>query len=244
MAGLYLYWYPCYRAEDDVIWPCKVGMSERNALARALRQSATATPEMPVVGLLVLTDGKHAHELERKVHGVLHDRGQAVDTSRGCEWFRTSPDDLASIIVLLKTELAKVNILKPPFSSAETKTIDIDPVNSSDIESHLMKLFGRTSPGGIQIPANPYFGLIRGTPDAPLFQANQIAKLLGIVNVRENLKNFDEVEVCLGRTNNNRTATFLTENGLNRLLAKSRKPIARYFQRWIANSLKEIQEAT
>ena len=86
---------------------------------------------------------------------------------------------------------------------------------------------------------------IQGTPDDPLFQANQIGELLGLVNVRESIKDFDEDEKdavsstdSIGR---HQTIIFLTELGLYRLLGMSRKPFARPFQKWVAKVVKEIR---
>lgn len=87
---------------------------------------------------------------------------------------------------------------------------------------------------------------IIGTIENPLFQANQIGKLLGIKNIRSSIENFDEDEKkddvdtmdAIGRKQN---TTFLTENGLYRLLGMSRKEKARKFQKWIGNVIKEIR---
>jgi prophage antirepressor-like protein len=85
---------------------------------------------------------------------------------------------------------------------------------------------------------------IQGTLEDPLFQANQIGKLLGISNIRENLRDFsdDEKGVSLTDTLTGLKETnFLTETGLYRLLGRSRKPIAHKFQKWMVTVLKEIR---
>ena len=86
---------------------------------------------------------------------------------------------------------------------------------------------------------------IQGTHDDPLFQANQIAKILGIKNIRDAIKDFNEDErgVVSTDTNNKgtRNSNFLTEKGLYRLIAQSRKPIAKKFQSWMADVIKEIR---
>jgi len=86
---------------------------------------------------------------------------------------------------------------------------------------------------------------IQGTPEDPLFQASQIGKLLGLANIRESIKDFDEDEKdavsstdAIGRQ---QTIQFLTEPGLYRLLGASRKSFARPFQRWVAKVVKEIR---
>lgn len=88
---------------------------------------------------------------------------------------------------------------------------------------------------------------IQGTPDDPLFQANQIGALLGIVNIRETMHGFDEDEKTKGvstadtKTGGAQTVIFLTEIGLYRLLGMSRKPIARPFQKWVAGVVRELR---
>ena len=85
---------------------------------------------------------------------------------------------------------------------------------------------------------------IQGSLEDPLFQANQIGKLLGISNIRENLRDFSENEkgVSLTDTLGGKQETiFLTEYGLYRLLGRSRKPIAHKFQEWMVSVLKEIR---
>ena len=85
---------------------------------------------------------------------------------------------------------------------------------------------------------------IQGTIDDPLFQANQIGELLGISNIRDTTKNFDDDEKVVDNTytlGGLQKTTFLTELGLYRLLGMSRKPIARTFQKWICNTIKEIR---
>ena len=84
---------------------------------------------------------------------------------------------------------------------------------------------------------------IIGTYDEPLFQANQIGKLLGIVKIRNTISDFDEDEKVVHTmgTSENKLCLYLTEVGLYRLLGMSRKPIARKFQKWVANVIKEIR---
>jgi len=84
---------------------------------------------------------------------------------------------------------------------------------------------------------------IQGTLENPLFQANQIGKLLGIGNLSENLRDFDNEEKVLFLTHTlggNQEMVFLTETGLYRVLGRSRKPIAHKFQKWMVSVLKEI----
>jgi prophage antirepressor-like protein len=91
----------------------------------------------------------------------------------------------------------------------------------------------------IEYPVN-----IQGTIDDPLFQANQIGKLLGIVKIHNSLNDFtnDEKVSCSTSTlGGNQEMIFLTELGLYRLLGRSRKPIAHKFQEWMVRVLKEIR---
>lgn len=71
---------------------------------------------------------------------------------------------------------------------------------------------------------------IQGTVDEPLFSAGDVGKLLGLANIRESMKHFsddDAIQIpqidTMGR---NTKMTFLKRNGLKRLLANSRKPVA------------------
>lgn len=85
---------------------------------------------------------------------------------------------------------------------------------------------------------------IAGTYEDPLFQANQIGKILGLTNIRVTIQSFDEDEKRVSTTYTSmgeRDVTFLTELGLYRLLGMSKKPIARTFQKWVYNTIKEIR---
>jgi prophage antirepressor-like protein len=85
---------------------------------------------------------------------------------------------------------------------------------------------------------------IQGTLEEPLFQANQIGKLLEIKNIRQNIQDFNDKDkvVCLAYTLGGKQETlFLTEYGLYKLLGRSRKPIASVFQNWVVDVLKEIR---
>ena len=85
---------------------------------------------------------------------------------------------------------------------------------------------------------------IQGTVENPLFQANQIGKLLGIINIRDSIKDFEEDERSVVLTDTSfgiKETNFLTEIGLYRLLSRSRKAIAAIFQKWMINTIKEIR---
>lgn len=87
---------------------------------------------------------------------------------------------------------------------------------------------------------------IIGSVEEPLFQVNQIAKLLGIKNIRSTIKDFDCDEKIddvdtMDAINRKQKTTFLTEIGLYRLLGMSRKEEARKFQKWVCNIIKELR---
>jgi prophage antirepressor-like protein len=85
---------------------------------------------------------------------------------------------------------------------------------------------------------------IIGTYDEPLFQANQVAKILEIKNINSIIINFDNDEKIIksiDTEDDSEEILFLTIIGLYRLVGMSRKPIAKKFQKWIANVIKEIR---
>lgn len=86
---------------------------------------------------------------------------------------------------------------------------------------------------------------ILGTDEDPLFQANQIGKVLEIKNIHTTVKKFDDADEKVIHTTYTpggpQQVTFLTELGLYRLLGMSRKPIARVFQKWVGKAVKEIR---
>lgn len=92
---------------------------------------------------------------------------------------------------------------------------------------------------GINHPVN-----IQGTLENPLFQANQIGKILDIKKVRNSIKDFDDDErtiITVGTLGGQQETIFLTEIGLYRLISRSTKPIAVIFQKWMINILREIR---
>lgn len=99
-GAVYLYYLPAYRlqseAENATVWPCKIGRTDRDPLARILSQAATALPEKPHVALIVYTE--HPLALEDAIHGVLTLRGRKVDDSPGKEWFLTSPEEVRTLV--------------------------------------------------------------------------------------------------------------------------------------------------
>jgi len=85
---------------------------------------------------------------------------------------------------------------------------------------------------------------IQGTLTKPLFQANQIANLLEMINIHNQISKFNDKQKVLLETDSlggKQKTAFLTEAGLYRLLARSNKPIAEKFQLWMIQVLKEIR---
>lgn len=85
---------------------------------------------------------------------------------------------------------------------------------------------------------------IQGTHEEPLFQANQIGKILGLKNINANLQYFDENQKVIKdfyTLGGIQKVTFLTEDGLYRLINRSNKPIAKNFQNWVSKVIKEIR---
>jgi prophage antirepressor-like protein len=92
---------------------------------------------------------------------------------------------------------------------------------------------------GFDYPIN-----IQGTVENPLFQSNQIAKLLGMNSINKQIMNFDSS--LKGITESNtlggvQKMSFLTEKGLYRVIGRSNKPIAEKFQNWVCDVIKEIR---
>jgi prophage antirepressor-like protein len=86
---------------------------------------------------------------------------------------------------------------------------------------------------------------IYGTYEEPLFKAKDIGDLLNIKNIRQTLTNFDKDEVCntyvTDSSGRNQEMNMLTEQGLYKMLMISRKPIAKEFQKWVFNIVKQIR---
>lgn len=79
----------------------------------------------------------------------------------------------------------------------------------------------------------------------PLFRASDIGKVLTITKIRTSIVDFDEHEKVArstGTLGGDQEATFLTEQGVFKLIMRSRKPIAKPFQTWVFNVLKTIRK--
>jgi prophage antirepressor-like protein len=86
--------------------------------------------------------------------------------------------------------------------------------------------------------------VIKGTPQEPLFRANDIGTILEISTIRSVIRDFDDSEKVVHTMHTlggDQQVTFLTEKGLYKVLFKSRKPIAEQFQNWVCEVIKEIR---
>lgn len=85
---------------------------------------------------------------------------------------------------------------------------------------------------------------ILGTREEPLFKASDIADILGINNVRAVTADWDSSEkhvTAIDTLGGKQSVTFLTEDGLYRLIFRSNKPIAERFRKWVVSVMKEIR---
>jgi prophage antirepressor-like protein len=85
---------------------------------------------------------------------------------------------------------------------------------------------------------------IKGTHENPLFRASDIGLILDITYIHNSIKDFNENDKVTHTTftpGGPQNVMFLTENGLYKLLFRSRKPIAETFQNWICEVIKEIR---
>ncbi|KAG5186333.1 hypothetical protein JKP88DRAFT_157118 [Tribonema minus] len=79
----------------------------------------------------------------------------------------------------------------------------------------------------------------------PLFRASEIGAVLGMSNVRQTTRDYDEDEKVVIQSDTPgglQNVSMLTELGLYRLLMRSDKAIARPFQKWVCQVLASIRE--
>lgn len=83
---------------------------------------------------------------------------------------------------------------------------------------------------------------VYGTPQEPLFKAQDVAAMLSLTNVSDMMKRVDEDEATKLNLGGQIGETWmLTENGLYEVLMQSRKPIAKQFKKGVKTILKEIR---
>lgn len=83
-----------------------------------------------------------------------------------------------------------------------------------------------------------------GSPDEPLFFAQDVARLINHSDVSTMLRRVEDDEKLIQTlfvSGQRRDAWFLTESGLYEVLMQSRKPIAKQFKREVKTILKEIR---
>ena len=86
--------------------------------------------------------------------------------------------------------------------------------------------------------------VIKGTIEAPLFRASDVALILEISNIRASIKDFNESEKVvqtMTTPGGPQKVSFLTHTGLFRLLFRSKNPIALQVQYWACDVVKELQ---
>ena len=105
-GSVYVYYYPTYKAfaelKGESVYRCKVGISRTEALGR-VRSQVTAAPEVPVVGLVILTDTPKA--TEKVIHSMLEMRGKRMTDTPGQEWYATNPSEVEKIFELITTSM-------------------------------------------------------------------------------------------------------------------------------------------
>lgn len=76
------------------------------------------------------------------------------------------------------------------------------------------------------------------------FKASDIGKALDLTNIRVSIQNYDDDEQVVRKAYDLRgceqDTTFLTSQGVYRLLYNSKKPIAKKFRKWAGNILDDI----
>lgn len=86
--------------------------------------------------------------------------------------------------------------------------------------------------------------VIKGTVEAPLFRASDVALILEISNIRASIKDFNESEKVvqtMTTPGGPQKVSFLTHTGLFRLLFRSKNPIALQVQYWACDVVKDLQ---
>lgn len=87
--------------------------------------------------------------------------------------------------------------------------------------------------------------VLRDEDGDPLFKADDLGTVLSIKNVRVSITDFDQEEKIvrlLDSRGGAQETTFLTEQGALKLIMRSRKPIAKPFQKWVFNVIKTIRK--
>jgi prophage antirepressor-like protein len=86
---------------------------------------------------------------------------------------------------------------------------------------------------------------IYGTFDKPLFKAKDIGDLLGISDINSTIRDFTNKQKGMHNMHTlggKQETTMLTEQGLYKVILRSRKPIAVKFQDWVCEVIEEIRK--
>lgn len=78
-----------------------------------------------------------------------------------------------------------------------------------------------------------------------LVRAIDIGKVLGLTTVHKSIKDFDEDEKVMTPSQSlggEQMTTFLTRDGVYRLVMRSNKPIAKPFKKWVVNVINTIED--
>lgn len=87
--------------------------------------------------------------------------------------------------------------------------------------------------------------IMYGTHDKPLFKAKDIGDLLGIKDIKSNIRDFTDKQKgvhTMHTLGGPQEMAMLTEQGVYKLVMRSRKPFAEEFQDWICGVLEEIRK--
>lgn len=105
--AVYLYYFPSYKDlatfQGKKTWPCKIGRTDQDPLARVLSQVSTALPEKPYIEFIVKT--KNSSQLEKMIQSVLTLREKQIEESPGTEWYNKNPDEVLEIIKFVNANI-------------------------------------------------------------------------------------------------------------------------------------------
>ena len=96
VGAIYAYTFPSLNGAM-----IKIGKASGNVEERINQQLGTANPEAPLI--LKTWPSTDADAFETAIHGVLKARGKWVAAPRAKEWFRTTVQEVDSIIQFIKT---------------------------------------------------------------------------------------------------------------------------------------------
>ena len=115
IGHIYLFYYPDAESEENDIYPCKIGRTDRSVEHRVkLQIDEWGYDEMPEIPLCLPVPIDKYKAWEEIIHGVLTLYGRWINTDeaerlglKGQEWFYTSPDEVKSIYEEIKHRLMK-----------------------------------------------------------------------------------------------------------------------------------------